>query len=190
MPGREDAAPGSDRPPCLILIGYRGCGKSTVGQLLAQQLNWEHLDSDAQVASRAGKSIRRIFAEDGQAAFRQLEAEAVAQLVRRPRSVVSLGGGAVLRADNRRAIAACGSVIWLRARPETLAERILNDPATPAQRPDLSAAGGREEIDQLLAERTPLYRQCASLVVDTDGRSPAEVTAQILRELGGQPHGV
>jgi shikimate kinase len=168
----------------IALIGYRGSGKTTVAQRLALRLGWEWMDADVEVELRAGKSIAGVFADDGEAAFRDLEARAVQELCGRRRVVLALGGGAVLREDNRTAIAQCGAVVWLQASVESLQQRIAEDATTSARRPNLTAAGGAAEIERLLAERTPYYRGCATLEVDTEGKAPDEVAGEILAALG------
>lgn len=168
----------------IALIGYRGAGKTTVAQRLAMRLGWDWVDADVEVELRAGKSIAEIFSSGGEPEFRDLEAAVVDDLCRRERSVVALGGGAVLRPGNRTAIAQCGAVVWLRATVDTLVRRLARDPTTVARRPNLTNAGGRHEIVQLLAERTPIYEACATLVVDTEDKAPAEVADEIVAALG------
>ena len=94
----------------IALIGYRGAGKTTVAAELARRLGWDWIDADVEIERRAGKSIAAIFADSGEPAFRELEAAVVADLSRRDRAVLALGGGAVLRDDNRQAIRGCGAV--------------------------------------------------------------------------------
>jgi shikimate kinase len=167
----------------IALIGYRGTGKTTIAQRLAAALGWDWVDADVEVELRAGKNIAAIFADDGEQAFRDLESRVVAELCHRQRAVIALGGGAISRAENRAAIANCGAVVWLQASAEAIQQRLAADPTTVARRPNLTAAGGRAEIERLLAERTPHYRECATLVVDADGRDPAEITREILTAL-------
>lgn len=163
----------------VFLIGYRGTGKSTVARLLALRLGCDWVDADVEIELRAGKSIAAIFADDGEPVFRDLESQVVAELARRQNSVVALGGGVVLRAENRRAIAV-GTVVWLKASAETILGRLARDPATSERRPNLTTQGGRDEVVKLLAEREPIYRGCADFQVDTDGKNPAEIADEIL----------
>jgi shikimate kinase len=163
----------------LALIGYRGTGKSTVARQLALALGWEWIDLDVEVELLAGKSIAAIFADEGEAKFRDLESQALAQALQRDRTVLALGGGAVLQPENRVALAGRAIVVWLRATPETILHRIAADPTTSERRPNLTC-GGLAEIEELLAVREPLYRQCADLTVDTDLASPADVAAEVL----------
>ena len=168
----------------IALIGYRGTGKTTVAQLLAIELGWDWVDADVEVELRAGKSIAVIFAESGEVVFRDLEAEIVADLCRRKKTVVALGGGGILREENRQCLLACQATAWLQASVETILERISADPATPGRRPNLTNHGGRTEIEQLLATREPIYRACATLVVDTDNKPPAEIVEEIVVKVG------
>jgi shikimate kinase len=167
----------------LVLIGLRGTGKTTVAQLLSQRLGWPWFDADAEIESRAGKSIAAIFADDGEAAFRDLESQVVADLAARANAVLALGGGAVMREENRRAIAVQGSIVWLVASPETLLRRVDADRATPKRRPNLSAAGGITEITATLDARKAVYGSCAHLTVDTEEKTPPQVADAILQQL-------
>lgn len=165
----------------ITLIGYRGCGKTTVARQLARLLEWEHVDADEEIERVAGRTIRQIFAESGEPEFRARERDVMAGLLRRNRIVVSAGGGSVLDERTRADMRAAGPVVWLTAKPETLWRRIQRDEATAEQRPDLTATGGRAEVEQLLAERQPLYEQCARLVVDTD-ELPGDAIARSIHE--------
>jgi shikimate kinase len=167
----------------LFLIGYRGTGKSTVARHLAERLGYDSIDADAEIERRAGKSIAAFFADDGEAAFRDLESRLVTELASLRRTVVALGGGAVLRETNRNAIRAAGPVVWLTAPVHVIVARLAADPTTAGRRPNLTKFGGREEVEALLAERTPMYRQCATLVVNTDGKTCAQVADEIAAKL-------
>jgi shikimate kinase len=167
----------------IFLIGYRGTGKSAVARYLAEKLEYDSIDADEEIERRAGKSIAAIFAENGEAAFRDLECRLVAELARVRRTVVALGGGAVLREANRSAIRAAGPVVWLTAPVEAIVARLAADPATSGRRPNLTKIGGRQEVETVLAERTPLYRECATLVVNTDGKTCAQVADEISANL-------
>src|SRR5690348_4091507 len=100
-------------PQNLVLIGYRGTGKTTVAQLLALRLGWDWIDADVELELRAGKSIAAMFADDGEPAFRELETQVLADLVRREKAVIAAGGGAVMKDANRAALALAGCVVWL-----------------------------------------------------------------------------
>jgi shikimate kinase len=167
----------------IFLIGYRGAGKSSVARELANRLGYAWTDSDDEIERRAGRTISDMFADEGESAFRDMEARVVAELAKRRRTVIALGGGAVLREENRRAIAAAGPVVWLTASVETIVRRMAGDDSTAARRPNLTTLGTREEVESLLAQRTPLYRDCATLVVDTEGKGFADVADDIVAGL-------
>lgn len=163
----------------LFLIGPRGSGKSTVARLLAERLGWDAVDADALLEGSAGKSIRQIFADEGEPAFRDLESSVLARLCRGHACVVATGGGVVLRAENRERLRSAGRCVWLTADAPTLWGRLQADSATAERRPDLSG-GGLVEVEELLRVRDPLYRACADLIVDTTGRDPEAVAEAIL----------
>ena len=171
----------------LVLIGYRATGKTTLARHLAQRLGWDWIDADVEIEHRAGKSIARIFAEQGEPAFRDLEAEVIADLCgRAPRAgrlVVAAGGGAPLREESRRAMRNSGQVVWLTATPETILARMTGDATTADRRPSLTNRPPREEIVQLLGRREPIYRESAHLIVDTEGKSPEQLADEILAGL-------
>jgi shikimate kinase len=171
----------STEPPTRIfLVGYRGSGKSTVARMLANTLGWQWLDADAELEARLGRSIRQVFAEEGEVGFRDHEATLLEELCRREQHVIATGGGAVLRPANRERLRASGWVVWLTADARTLWERLQRDPLTTERRPALTV-GGLREVEELLREREPLYRACADCVVDTMTRSPEEVADTIRR---------
>jgi shikimate kinase len=167
-------------PERVILIGYRGSGKTTVGRLLAARLGWEFADADDHIEAAAGKSVADIFASEGEAGFRDREAVVLGELCRRPRLVLATGGGAVLRPANRELLRGAGLVVWLNTSPETAWERLRSDPTTAARRPNLTPTGGIEEVRALAAAREPFYRQTAHFVADADAPSPEAVAAAIL----------
>src|SRR5262245_46431895 len=142
--------------PCLLvfLVGYRGSGKTTVAGLLAERLGWQWLDADALLEVRAGRSIRRIFEEEGEAAFRRMESELLQELCNCQRHVIATGGGIVLKEANRRRLREAGRVVWLDADASTLWQRMQEDVTTAERRPNLTV-GGLEEVEQLLRVREP-----------------------------------
>jgi shikimate kinase len=183
----EPPAPDASPPPKnVILVGYRGSGKTIVGRLLAQRLAWEFVDTDEQIESAAGQSIAAIFAGAGEAEFRELEGQALKRAVAGSRRVISVGGGAVLSAQNRELIRAAGVCIWLTAPPEELHRRCQADPDSAAHRPVLTAAPGLDEIRQVLAFRRPLYQAVADHVVDTTGRPAADVARAVVEIVSGK----
>jgi len=171
----------------LILIGYRGCGKTTIAQALSQRLNIPWVDVDDVVESHAGKSIREIFADSGEPEFRRLERLAVSELLARQPLIVSAGGGSILNADTRRDFQAAGPVVWLTAPVETILARLETDSKTADRRPNLTTAGGADEVRQLLARREPLYRETATWEIPTENRVIPDIVEDILQRLAALP---
>jgi shikimate kinase len=165
--------------PLVFLIGYRGSGKTTVGRLVADRVGWPFLDADTVLEGRYGRTIRDIFAAEGEAGFRDKETTVLGDLCRMTNTVIATGGGVVLREENRHALQRHGLVAWLSADPRTLLTRIQGDPTTAARRPDL-AGGGLAEVEQLLAVREPLYRGCADVEVAAGALSPEQAADAIL----------
>jgi shikimate kinase len=167
----------------VVLIGYRGSGKSSVGRKLADRLWQSFVDTDDMIAKAAGKPIREIFEQDGEQHFRDLEADAVHQACAMQDHVIALGGGAVLRDENRSVIRQSGHrVVYLRCEPHVLLARIQSDPRTATSRPSLTALGGGiEEIQSLLAQREPLYREVMSFELDVTNLSVADACVHITR---------
>ena len=170
-------------PSRLFLTGYRGAGKSVVARRLAPLLGCQAVDADQVIVERAGKSIASLFAEEGESAFRDLEEQVVAELCQCKNVTVALGGGAVLREATRNRLRQAGPVVWLTADAETLAKRIGSDETSAANRPALTNLNRLEEVKKLLAERNPLYQQCATVSFDTGVMSPDDVAADIIRWL-------
>jgi shikimate kinase len=157
----------------IVLVGAPGSGKSTVGALLAERLGLTFHDADAVIVERAGKSIAEIFTDDGESAFRALEEQITAELLAMP-GVLSLGGGAVMSAATRAALAG-RRVVWLRVGLTQSVKRVGLDTARP-----LLLGNVRGQLLKLLNERAPLYAEVATDVVDTDHTTPAEVVEMIM----------
>lgn len=152
----------------VILLGYRGSGKSTIGLRLADRLWINFFDLDPEIVKQAGKSIKRIFEEDGEEAFRAMEAQALEKALGMADTIIAPGGGIILKEENRQRIVKSGAkVIYLRCEPAVLLKRINEDPATAENRPALTAGnGGLDEIVKLMAMREPLYRQVMTSELD------------------------
>jgi shikimate kinase len=168
----------------IVLIGYRGSGKTTVGRKLAQALKVEFVDLDERIIVAEGKTIREIFAEQGEAGFREHEARALAEMLEEKADrVMSLGGGVVERGENREKISASGHrIIYLRCEVDELQRRIAGDPQTTQSRPILTKlGGGRAEIAALLARREPWYRQVAQREIDVTALTVDDVVAELMR---------
>jgi shikimate kinase len=161
----------------LALVGYRGTGKSTVGRIVADRLGRPFADADAELERRVGRPISAFFGEEGEAAFRDREEEVLRDLTARPGSVLSTGGGAIIREANRLALRRFGFVAWLTAEPAVLSGRLARD---PGGRPGLTPAGPLAEIAAVLAARTPLYREVADAIIETADRTPDEVAGAVL----------
>ena len=181
----EGIDPSSRASMNLYLIGYRGSGKSTVAPLIAAALrskvpNWISVDADDLVEQSAGMSIAQIFAEFGEPDFRRRETEIITGLARESNLVVSLGGGAPMFAANRDLIVDSGKTAWLTADTDVLWQRICGDETTEQQRPNLTDQGGREEIVQFLAQRNPVYADCADYTIDVGELAPQEIADRIV----------
>jgi shikimate kinase len=163
--------------PLAVLIGPMGAGKTTVAELLATRLGVAVRDTDADVEVTAGKPVSEIFVDDGEATFRDLEREAVALALGEHLGILSLGGGAVLDERTRAALAG-HPVVFLRVGLTDAVKRVGLGTGRP-----LLLGNVRARVKQLLDERTPIYESVATIVVDTDGRTPQQVADQILEEL-------
>lgn len=163
----------------LTLVGYRACGKSTVGRLAAARLGWPFVDADAVVEEALGQPIRAFFAEHGEAAFRDAEAATLARILAKAGCLVlATGGGAVLREENRALFASQGGLVaYLHAPAEALQARLRHHAGA---RPSLTGAGVADEVPALLALRDPLYRAVAGVVVDAT-RGTAAVADELHR---------
>lgn len=165
----------------VVLVGYRGTGKSSVATLVAHQLRLTVVSLDAELVRKAGKTVPEIVAEVGWAGFRDLEEEIVRTYAAHDGQVIDCGGGVIEREANFSPLRAAGPVIWLRASARTIVERIGGD----TQRPSLTGTRSfTEEVDEVLERRQPLYRRIAHHVVDTDGRTVDEVAREVVGVLG------
>ena len=148
----------------ISLVGMPGGGKSTVGRQMARQLGMEFVDTDIQIEQRLGETVRQFFEREGEAAFRALESETLAQLLATDRELVlATGGGIVLRDGNRQLLHDRSTVLYLRATPEDLMRRLRHD----TQRPLLQVRDPLAKLRELFAQRDPLYRRCAHYVLET-----------------------
>ncbi len=150
--------------PRVTLIGYRACGKTYLAERLAERLGWPWADVDAAVVARSGRPIADLFREAGEEAFRALERDCLAELLAGSQPmVVATGGGVVLDPANRALLAREGGlVVWLRAAPELVRERLRGDGGV---RPSLTGRGLLAEVESVLAAREPLYAQCADVTI-------------------------
>ncbi|MBV9868258.1 MAG: shikimate kinase [Abitibacteriaceae bacterium] len=172
----------------LVLIGFMGSGKSCVARLLAQYLNREAIDLDKCIEQIAGCTIAQLFATRGEAAFRDLETQALQTALQAP-SILATGGGVITRATNREVLQSCPDalVVYLRAQPDTLAARIRRQ---PGKRPLIDGNGAilnmeqtQARVEQLLAERETYYEDCANLIIETDNLRPVDIAQRIVAAL-------
>ena len=159
--------------PNIVLVGFMGTGKTTVGRLLSERMGMPLVDMDEEIVRLAGKEISAIFAEEGEAHFRSLEREMARTLSARSGLVISTGGGIVLNPDNIADFERSGLVVCLLASADTLFSRLEKDASRP-----LLAGEKREKIRELLEQRRPLY-EAISHKVDTDGLTPEAIAKQI-----------
>jgi shikimate kinase len=158
----------------LTLIGYRGCGKTTVAGLLAPRLSLPWLDADELLERRVGQSIAAVIASRGEPGFRDLESDLLAEVLAGPPVILATGGGVVLRDANRARLRASGwPVVWLAADADVVRSRLAADPMTVVRRPGLLGNDPLAEVAVTIAAREPLYREVADVVFDT-GAEPAE----------------
>ena len=156
-----------------------GGGKSTVGRHLARRLNWEFVDSDSVIERRVGCSIRSFFEREGEARFRDVEQEVIAEWADAPDSVLATGGGAVLREANRTFLHEHATVVYLRSTPEDLFRRLRND----SKRPLLQVADPLARLRELYAKRDPLYRDASHFIIETGRPSVPTLVNMILMQL-------
>lgn len=161
----------------LILIGYRGAGKSSVGRLLAERLGWDLISTDAEIVRKAGLPIPDIVQRFGWDHFRNLESAVCRELADKDHLVIDTGGGAILRPENVDSLKATGSLVWLTVEVRTIIERIGGD----TQRPSLTGAKSfTDEVEEVLRERQPKYQAAADHIVATDEKSLSEVADTIM----------
>ncbi len=165
-------------PKNIVLIGFMGCGKSTVGRDLHARLGYPLVDMDQMIEKRAGKSIAAIFADSGEQAFREMESQLLEELgdPSAPRRIISTGGGVIGRASNRELLRQLGYVVWLHAPVHVILERTGKN----RERPLLHTPDPAAKVAELLAIREPLYASTAHLKVDTAGLDSAELATGIL----------
>ena len=164
----------------IVLIGYRGTGKSTVARNLGQRLKRTVISTDAEIVKEAGQSIPQIVEQFGWDHFRGLETQMCQKLTGQDNLVIDTGGGLILKEENVNILKANGTIFWLTAEVPTIVKRISGD----TQRPSLSGTKSFvEEIEDILKERTPKYQAAADHVISTDNNSPHEIADAILSRI-------
>jgi shikimate kinase len=161
----------------IVLIGYRGTGKSVIGKIVAEALHMKCIAMDARIVEKAGMSIPEIVEKQGWTAFRDMESEVARELAQLDNIIIDSGGGVIEREENIDALRANARIIWLRASVATIVSRIKGDTGRP------SLTGGKsftEEVTEVLERRTPKYQAAAHRVIDTDQLSPKQVASRII----------
>ncbi|MDR3067426.1 MULTISPECIES: shikimate kinase [Comamonas] len=164
----------------IALVGLPGCGKSTIGRYLAKRWSMSFVDVDTAIEEHVGCTIREFFAKEGEPRFREVEQQVLAVLLARAeKTVVATGGGAVLKAENRTALAAHAQVVYLSASPHEIAKRLQRD----TQRPLLQVDNPLQRLQDLHALRDPLYKEVADFVVAGSGLSAAQVAQRVAMQV-------
>lgn len=164
----------------IILIGFMGCGKSSIGVRLSYGCKLTMVDTDAEIERQQGCSISELFASKGEAYFRQLETECLNKLLQdKERHIISTGGGLPLRKENQELLSQLGTVVYLRVKPETVVERLKGDKS----RPLLQGDNPQEKVRKLLSERKETYERLADIIVDVDQLSFEQIVEQITRQI-------
>lgn len=167
----------------IILIGYRCTGKTAVGKELAGILGRKFMDSDVLIEKRAGIPISAFVAQKGWERFRDLERTVIKDISKEKDAIIATGGGAVMDEDNVRHLKTSGRLVWLRADPETIRDRMEKEEISGTVRPALGGSTPVGEIEEILESRTPVYAQVSQLTVDVDMLSPEEAAQFIIEEL-------
>ena len=164
----------------IILVGYMGCGKTTVGESIAEATRYTFADTDEMIVAQQGRSISDIFAQDGEPAFRDMETALLVKMLteKNDTCVISTGGGMPVQKENRNLLRQLGTAVYLRAKPETVYERIKGD----TTRPLLQCENPMERIREMIKSRNPAYEEAAELVIDVDDLTQREVAEQIIRK--------
>jgi len=167
----------------VVLIGFRGAGKTTVGKLLAEKLNLPFLDLDEEVQRRVGLSIKEMVERFGWSYFREREREVLSELIEKEGCVAALGGGSVLHDDLMEKLKCKAFIIYLKISPATAVERISKDSKSEQTRPSLLEVSLAEEVERVLKERSPLYEKHADVIIEADRKELNTIFKEILKHL-------
>lgn len=167
----------------IILIGFMGCGKSTIGVRLSYRMKQPYIDTDKYIESMEESSVSELFAQRGEEAFRDTETEVLRSFVdkRLKNHVVATGGGMPLRPENMRLMKALGPVVWLKITPEGVYERLKTD----TTRPLLQVPEPLVKIKELMSVRESAYRDCADIAIDVENKTPERIMDEIFTGVGG-----
>lgn len=163
----------------IFLIGFMGAGKSTIARLLQRELNMTLVEMDERIVEEQGMSINDIFAQKGESGFRDIESKLVLDIVENENSIVSCGGGVVVRPENVENMKKNGKIIFLTATPETILDRVKEG----KDRPLLNGHMNVEYIAELMGKRKDLYESAADIKVATDGKTTGEICTEIIQIL-------
>lgn len=163
----------------IILIGYRCTGKTSVGRKISERFQMPFYDTDELIKEHTGKTIREIVDDRGWESFRKEEKAVIRGLSPLVDTVIAAGGGAVMDAENRKALRRSGLFIWLTADVRTIVGRMKNDRAGGEQRPPLSSDGMERETSKILEKRIPIYRQLADFTIDTSGKEVDAIAEEV-----------
>ena len=162
----------------IVMIGFMGCGKTTVGEQLADVLEYQFLDTDLYIEEKEQRSISRIFEEKGESYFRDLETKSLEELVEQTtHTIISSGGGLPLQEKNAKLLKKLGFVVYLRVKKETVLKRLEGD----TTRPLLACDNPAQKVEKLLNFRDPVYEAGAHLVIDVDDKIVSEIVEEIVR---------
>lgn len=166
----------------IILIGYMGCGKTSLGKKLSYKERIALLDTDKMIEQKQGMTVSEIFDEKGEGAFRVMETECLKEIMGySEKYVISVGGGLPVKEENRELLKELGSVVYLRAKPDTIYERLKNDTSRPLLRGD----DPKGKIESMIKQRDPVYELAADCIVDVDEKGYEVIIGEILEALKG-----
>lgn len=171
----------------IVLIGFMGCGKTTVGKALSKEIGKPVLDTDVWIERKQQKTITEIFREDGEDAFREMETDCLKQLLSlEEKHIISVGGGLPQKKENRKILHSLGTVVYLKIAPEEVFLRLQED----TDRPLLQVENPIVRIRELLTRREPLYMACADIVIDVTQKTIEEIVQEILSRQSEQEEGI
>ncbi|MBW1615624.1 MAG: shikimate kinase [Deltaproteobacteria bacterium] len=163
----------------IYLIGYRASGKTAVGKTLAKILNREFIDTDEEIIEQNRMEISDIVKKYGWDIFRKKEKALINSINPSDKIIIALGGGAIIDSDNIKTAKQNGTIIYLKTSPDIIKKRLAKDIKTEKNRPSLSNAGTVNEVDKILAERTPIYNKASDLIINTDNKTIKQICYEI-----------
>lgn len=164
----------------VFIIGYRCTGKTTVARYVAEKIGWDFVDADELLMKNSGETVKNIVARGGWPLFRKLEKDTLQAICKKRKQIVATGGGIVTDDENIDRMKQHGAVVWLRANPETILARMIQDAQTDHLRPSLTDHDLKVEIEETLKERTPMYRTAKTVDVDTEGKTLPEISSEVV----------